>query len=94
MFYARYAKHEIRWHLDESEFLIQSAYNYRYQFLKVTDEVFILNRNNNNFVMIEIGSPSYEALFELIKCVAENRKRKIFQLVTCPKPPFDLPVTR
>ena len=94
MFYARYARHEIRWQLDEPEFWIQSAYNYRYHFLSVTDEVFILNGNNNNFVIIEIGSPSCEALFELIKCVTENRKRKIFQLVTCPKPPFDFPVTR
>lgn len=87
-FYTYPARGEIRWRLTGTELLMQSAYNYRYQLTEITDEVFGLSANASNYLMINIESDSYVAIQVLAACVEANSKRKLFQLETCPRPPW------
>lgn len=88
LYYQRIPRHEVRWRLDGNKFIITSAYIYRYDYQRLNHDVFLLD---GKYVMLRIGSRSYAATFELIECVAENRKRKLFELETCPRPPYWLP---
>lgn len=88
LYYQRIPRHEVRWSLDGNKFTITSAYIYRYHYQRLNYDVFLLDWK---YIMLRIGSHSYNATFELMKCVAENRKRKLFEVVSCPRPPYRLP---